>query len=137
MAQTKGFQWAEPILFNSGQFINKYYSQSTFLVYYCTLTLMRLPDATLLSVPSFMYWSDWGTRAKIEKAGMNGVDRQVLVADNIEWPNGITLGETTTDCHCLPLSDCVSRPVCRLSCTHRSSDRAITLRSLSLKVKCD
>ncbi|XP_050162795.1 low-density lipoprotein receptor-related protein 8 isoform X2 [Myiozetetes cayanensis] len=39
----------------------------------------------------FMYWSDWGDKAKIEKAGLNGVGRQVLVMDNIEWPNGITL----------------------------------------------
>lgn len=40
-----------------------------------------------------MYWSDWGDKAKIEKAGLNGVGRQVLVTDNIEWPNGITLGK--------------------------------------------
>lgn len=42
-----------------------------------------------------MYWTDWGSRPKIEKADMSGFNnrRFVLVSSSLRWPNGLTLDQ--------------------------------------------
>lgn len=39
----------------------------------------------------WLYWTDWGSVPKIERAGMDGSHRQVIVAQDVKWPNGLTL----------------------------------------------
>ena len=38
-----------------------------------------------------MYWTDWGHDPKIERAGLDGSERVILVNTSIAWPNGITI----------------------------------------------
>ncbi len=38
-----------------------------------------------------MYWTDWGDHSKIERAGMDGLDRTIIVRTNLTWPNGLAL----------------------------------------------
>lgn len=45
----------------------------------------------LVAVFSYMYWTDWGEHAKLERAAMDGSDRVVLINNNLGWPNGLAI----------------------------------------------
>lgn len=38
-----------------------------------------------------MYWTDWGSSAKIERATLGGNFRTEIVNTSLVWPNGLTL----------------------------------------------
>lgn len=38
-----------------------------------------------------MFWTDWGRVAKIQRAGMDGSSRMVLVDSKLRWPNGLAV----------------------------------------------
>ncbi|UYV76345.1 LRP5 [Cordylochernes scorpioides] len=38
-----------------------------------------------------LYWTDWGTRPRIERAAMDASRRAVLVDSGLFWPNGLTV----------------------------------------------
>ena len=38
-----------------------------------------------------MFWTDWGKNPRIESAGLDGSDRQVIVSEKLYWPNGLDL----------------------------------------------
>lgn len=53
---------------------------------------LEIPRALALDpVHGFMYWTDWGSNPRIERAGMDGTHRQVIVNTNVKWANGLTL----------------------------------------------
>eukprot|EP00067_Danio_rerio_P011062 NP_001338643.1 low-density lipoprotein receptor-related protein 4 [Danio rerio] len=39
----------------------------------------------------YMYWTDWGEHAKLERSSMDGSDRVVLINNNLGWPNGLAV----------------------------------------------
>ena len=43
----------------------------------------------------YLFWTDWGHIAKIERAHLDGSDRKVLINTDLGWPNGLTLDYDT------------------------------------------
>lgn len=48
-------------------------------------------DIVVNPIDGLMFWSDWGPAAVIERAGMDGSQRRVLVSKNLQWPNGLSV----------------------------------------------
>lgn len=42
---------------------------------------------------SCMYWTDWGSDTKIEKAYLDGSHRTKLISTDLQWPNGLAIGQ--------------------------------------------
>ncbi|CAG0924308.1 unnamed protein product, partial [Notodromas monacha] len=51
----------------------------------------------IVVVPSigWLYWSDWGMKPRIERLGMDGTHREIIVrtGSGIEWPNGLAVDQ--------------------------------------------
>lgn len=53
---------------------------------------LEIPRAIALDpLNGWMYWTDWGSSPRIERAGMDGTHRQTIVSSNVKWANGLTL----------------------------------------------
>lgn len=55
----------------------------------CVILIMVYPH--MLSLPSYVYWTDWGSPAKIERATMGGNFRTVIINSSLTTPNGLSL----------------------------------------------
>ena len=54
-------------------------------------TYSLIARINVIVVFRYMYWSDWGNEARIERAGMDGSNRTILHNTDLIWPNGITI----------------------------------------------
>ena len=41
----------------------------------------------------YLYWTDWGNVPKIERSYLDGDSRTALITSNLQWPNGLTIGQ--------------------------------------------
>jgi len=46
----------------------------------------------------YIYWTDWGNDPKIERSYLDGDARTELITSNLQWPNGLTIGQCMSSC---------------------------------------
>lgn len=50
----------------------------------------------LMSFLRYIFWTDWGDEAKIERSSMDGTNRVTLHSEHLTWPNGLTIDIPTS-----------------------------------------
>ncbi|XP_070547805.1 sortilin-related receptor-like [Ptychodera flava] len=50
---------------------------------------------TIDPLRGYMYWTDWGDQPHIRKGHMDGGRSDIIIDDNIHWPNGIIIDHQT------------------------------------------
>ncbi|CAK9805473.1 Vitellogenin receptor [Anthophora plagiata] len=62
---------------------------------YCTVIIKERNDKprglALLPSRGIMYWTEWGIDSRILMAGMDGKNGTVLIEENLEWPNSLSI----------------------------------------------
>ena len=43
----------------------------------------------------YLFWSDWGQNPRIERSGLDGSGRIILVTKDLFWPNALTIDYPT------------------------------------------
>lgn len=55
----------------------------------------HMPFSLFFPTFRYLFWTDWGHIAKIERANLDGSDRKILINTDLGWPNGLTLDYDT------------------------------------------
>lgn len=79
---------------HSANFLKKESFFWCFLIFHFVVTKEAFSEAGP-SLCRFLFWTDWGHIAKIERSHLDGSDRKVLINTDLGWPNGLTLDYDT------------------------------------------
>lgn len=72
-----------------------------------------------------IFWTDWGSKPKIEVANMDGQNRKVIIDTNLEWPNGLAIDRPT---HRLYWNDGKKNKI--ESCNFNGQNRRIIVKNI-------
>lgn len=60
----------------------------------CLQESQKFYRSNLFFIDRYLFWTDWGVVAKIERSYFDGTGRRTLISTNIKWANGLTIDYT-------------------------------------------